>query len=146
LLTTSIRAPNGKPSDYSKQTCNQSHKAPICAHNDFMLRCQDGVFIDWPYSDVPFTSLMSEHVGRLTDEDHVTRALAHAELADGQLRHLYKDACFPRAKLDRWIGWRIRDYNLAAYCRGIGINRLKHALRGRKPTRQQLIRQLVTEW
>jgi hypothetical protein len=110
------------------------------------MLCGDGITVEWEHSEAPIVTVTSEHVLRLMSDDIVTRAVAHAELTNSQLLALYSKQRGPNAKRLRWLGQRIIEHGLEQLSRGIAGASIQRALKGRRPTRLQLIKQLVSCW
>jgi len=111
------------------------------------MMCADGENVDWPYSDAPMTTLSSARIKALASEDLLVKCRAHAAESMSTLRRPYDKTGASKALHWRWIGQRIRDYRVEPFVRdGYGDRRLQIALRGRKVTRRQILRQLISTW
>jgi hypothetical protein len=110
------------------------------------MRSRDGVDIDWPYSDVPGTTLTHAQVVAVLSRDPCERAIAHAELTRGQIDRLYRKTKYLNdlGHRRRLLGKRILQSGLAPYCHGIGEVKLMKVFSPNAPDdKQSRIRALL---
>lgn len=110
------------------------------------VRTGDGKDVDWEYSDAPQCSATAQHLERLLNGDAASRAIAHAELSEGQLLILYRATrgVLEHGKRFRCVGRALIRLDCATYAEGVGILKLARLVAKHKE-RSALISALLDE-